>query len=682
MTIENKTNKKIVAIILFCIFAISLILPALRLIPSVSADDAKLTIASLIGNFAEGSSNDQEITNTLGFTSDFGDVAGAPVDLEGAGWLPPTYDGISLEGEVTVQDLTADIVFGDTTLDTIGTDGIPGNKYGLFFKCNPTGIAGIESPNITIPAHALYVLTFNVKIVDIDKSYGINAKLIQNGTDKIVSMAAIKTENQSYSTYAFLIRGGEFESTSVRLRLLLGNINGTTQYKELGYAVVDTIRLFSVNNAQYKDLASSTTNTKADFFQGNPSYAKIPNGYFMYTDNQKWDLNASKLTDLRPSDWTQETVVTEENSRVAHYGIINTNQDLFDARKSFLSLDLINPNNPDGTSITTGHNNVLLIYNSSSTYQTIKSGDITLAKNSVFEISFKFNTPATNLNAEDEKNSLNFYIVDTDGKKIYSSEDMYSYTEHEGTNNQWATFRVFIKTSDTDKKVNFVIKFGTEGDTKEGYAYVDDVILLTKTESSLFENSQADTYKLKNEEGEDAEYLKEGVVSFADLKNLDFDEPVNRVFATYEYLASTADDDDDDDDDGEETPDQSNGTILWYIIPSTLLGASLILGLIVYYTKKFKIKKPKKKKKNPYDRRKTLEKQIEQREKNEKFASKVDIESELKSVRSQIEKLETEYEASKKIKSKKMALKSYISKREKLQSQETKLLEMLKKSIK
>ncbi len=660
-----------------CALALILVLIVFAPISHVSVfADSKLTIADLLGNYYEGSTKDQEITDQLDFSTDFGDT-----EEMGSknGWSTPTYTNITFEGSVEVNDFTSSETFeygsNNVAYSTIGTDGTPGNKYGLFFKTTASALAGIESSAFPIPAQSIYVLTFKVKIGKVSNSRGINAKIIDTTTNKTISMASIKTEG-SYKTFAFLIRGNEFDSRNIKIQFLWGNVtenNGEyTSNKEIGYAVVDSIRLFSVNASQYEDLASVSENTKVDLFTSNINYMYITNGDFSFSANQKWNLaEPQSITDLRPSGWIQETVVTDEADRVAHYGIINVNTAKFNSRMSALGETLVNPGT---TNASLTNNNVLLVYNKSATYQTIKSSEITLAKNSYYEISFKFNTPATKTSFEEEDNSLSFYILGADNKEIYSRKNMFSYTEWEDDVNDWATFRIFIKTNDTDKKVKFAIEFGTEDATQEGYAYVDEVTLIKKTSATaMFENTLEDTYILK---GEGTEYLATGALSFADLSKLDPTNTANRALATYDYSTVTTSPDDDDDEDPITPPDTSNSSYLWYVIPSVLLGVCTIFGLIIFYAQKFKskIKIPKKAKKNSYDRKRTLEKQVAQREKIEK-TSEVNIEKQLKSVRSKIEKLEANYE---KYKSNRVTLKEYIKKREKLQNEELKLKNKLK----
>ncbi len=674
-------NNKLFLKISICMLLIFAFFPFANFITTVYADEEKpaFSIEDLISQNGEGTENDQELTGSLGINTDFESGTSE-------GWTTPVYGETSIVNPGVADFTSPDGVFtyGDEAVkyNTIGTDGLSGNKYGLLFLLNEKGVAGIESPEIVIPAHGYFVLTFNVKVVKLDNTstnYGINAKVIDQETNKIVAMDAIKSASENYVTYAFLIQGNEFKETRVKLQILFGNIvesgededKTTTKNEQIGYAAVDTMRLFSVDYKQFNDLTEDKKAQKASFLTQNSNYVYIPNGYFNVTDNQNWNVNNyNSLSDLRPANWTQKV-----SGGTTDYGVINTNKTIFETIANNLGLDLVNPKNADGSDITTNHNNVLVLANDNG-YQTIQSSTIVLTKNKYYEISFKFNTPAN----ANQTNSLNFYIIDNKDKVIYSNENIYSYVEYDGTNNEWATFHAFIKVDSTDRNVKFVIEFGTEENPTTGVAFIDDVRLNKfVSATSAFENTEENKYILKAEEGEtEVKYLPTGPVTFDDLLKLDPTKEVNRSLIAYSYDAPVDPTNPDDGDDDTTAP-SSNPSISWYIVPSILFGVCLIAGIVIFYIKKIKIKRPSKKTKNAYDRNKTLNKQVEQRERDQKILEKENFELQLQQVRKEIEDLEASYETSNKNKKSQLGLNSYLSKRQKLQNKEMKILEQLDK---
>lgn len=675
-----KTKKSKILLTFLCLLLAFALLPILQ-IQSVSADS--VAVANFIKNHATGSENDQEITSSLtSFTTDFGDKNGAGTTT---GWSIPSFSGVEVK-QVNSADLTSDATIGytetdDVTFSSIGTDGTEDNKFGLLFLLKEKGIAGIESGVITIPARGLYVLTFNAKVgkvANTSTNYGLNAKIVEVSDDKVVktySMDAIKTVNENYESYAFVIQGNEYADKTIKIQFLFGNATEedgvTTKNEQIGYAAIDTIHFFGVTYSQFNELSTDKNAKKVSLLSENSSYVNIDNGYFNVTENQKWKLEENTaLSDFRPYQWTQE------GGENATYGVVNTNAALFTERMTQLGISAVNPE--PSTS-----NNVLMLYNSSASNQTIKSASFKLSSNSYYEVSFRFNTPAN----ADKTNGLSFYLIDDDKTTIYSKENVFSYTDYSEDSNEWATFHIFIKTDSKSKNVNFVIKFGTEDAKATGYAFVDDVRLYTtRTSSAMFNNSEKDTYELtKGEDETETKYLEEGVISFDDLKKLDKTSEANRALSIYDYSAPVEDEGEDDsssgstDSDSKDDKEESNSSIIWYVIPSVLLGICLIGGLIIFYTKKIKIKKHTKKKKANYDRKKTLNKQVAKRERDAAALEKGNYEAQLESIRKEIEKLENEYEKSEKDKKNPISLEKYLSKREKLQNKENRLLEQIKK---
>lgn len=591
--------------------AILLVFCAVPFLNIAGVKAESLTLSSLLKDYAEGTEKNQEITSELGFVSDFGDKDGSP---KKDNWTIPSFSAKAIT-EVGVADLTSSdnigyTTAGDISFNDVGTDGTEGNKYGLFFMLKTSGIAGIDSPEIKIPAHALYVLTFNVKIGKCEKNHGLNASIIdQDGT--IYAKKGI-TKTDGYETYCFLIEGNQFEEKSFKLRLMYGLYKEenakTTSNEEKGYAVVDTVRVFSVSREQFDSLSTDTNKTTSVWLSKiNKSYVKIENGTFNITNNKNWKIeNNTALSDLAPTSWNQ---TGDSNST---YGIVNTKSSVFSDRMAQLGLSFSNPENGET------NNNVLMLYNKDYSAQTLTSSSIKLSSNYVYEISFRFNTPAT----ENETNGISFYIIDDNNKTIYSKENVFSYETYSDNANEWATFRVFIKTISSMSNVKFVIKFGNETTKTLGVAYVDDVSISDKRSTdSAFVNHDENKFELTKEEGdEETKYLEKGTVTFEDLQKLDLSKQSNRTMFVYEYVkeetnTNTNTDTTTDDEETTDDEDSSNNAIIWYVVPSVLFGGCLIAGIIIFYCKKIKIKKHPRVKKAKYDRKKTLNKQVARREK-------------------------------------------------------------------
>lgn len=666
--------------IALCLILVLAIFPIAK-ISTVFAET--LTLKTLISSHA-----DQEITSSLEINTNFEN--GSTLNGSGvASWGTPTIGSATIT-QVNVADLTKDEYIGyktenDVKYSSIGTDGTTGNKYGLLFKLSESGIAGIESTAITIPANAYYVLSFNVAVPALDNTllqYGINAKLIhedKDGEEVITTLKAIKAKNKNYVSYAFLIQGNENVEKTVKLQFLFGNAvvgsdDKLTESKQIGYAVVDTIRMFSVSQSQFAELTEDKNCQEVSLLDQNSKYISIPNGFFNETSNKNWNLEANtKLSDLAPLDWTHTGSSNE-------FGVVNTNVKLFENRLTQAGLSSVNPGNPNGWD-TTNYNNVLMLSNPTEAHQKLTSGQFVLAKNSYYKISFSFNTPAI----EGQTNGISFQIVDTDGKTIYSQEKIYSYTEYKDDANQWATFNLFVETDTVEKKVNFIITFGTENSPAKGNAFVDEISLSKVSSTIAFGNTEENKYPLITQEGEEQKFLEKGNVSFENLKELDKENSANRTLSLFSYKpvaennTNSNNSTSTDTNKNNETKDSSsNSALVWYVVPSVLLGVCLIGGMVIYFVRKLKIKKPKSKKpaKTQYDRKSTLNKQVEKREKEQGSVLKEQYEAELQQVQKEIESLEENY---KKEKQNKHTLQSYLSKRQKLEAKEIKIKDQLNK---
>ena len=681
--------------IVTCFILILAFFPFSNLGTILFAEDEELdfSLTDLIEQNGYGTEQSQEITNDLGINTDF--ESGTT-----EGWTYPTYNGIDFTNNtVGVADFTSEnaaFSYGDEEIkySSIGTDGISNNKFGLFFIVREketddngkTGVAGIESPEITIPAHAYYVLTFNVKVAKLDNDgtqYGVNAKVIvlSEENNSTISMNAIKSTSENYISYGFLIQGNEYSDVKVKIQFLFGNLTKsgegedktTIKNEQLGYAAIDTIRMFSVTYSQFNDLSEDKNSKLVSLLSQNSDYINVDNGYFNITKNEKWNLDEyNSLNDFKPADWNQKVSSGSE----AYYGIINTKKDSFNSILTQIGLSEIkNPGNADNSDIEKENNNVLMLYNSENAYQTIQSSNIIFTKNKYYKFSFKFNTPALS----NQTNKLNFYLVDKDDNTIYKRSNIHSYVDYNGSNNEWATFYAFIKIDDTDKNLNFVIEFGTQENPVSGYVFIDDIILTEHTsQTSAFYNEEKDKYILKTEEGEEIQYLPQGTVTFEDLLKLDQNEAVNRNLFAYTYdIADSGATTPEEDDPSEPTTNPSS--IAWYIVPSVLFGICLIGGIAIFYAKKIKIKRPAKKAKNTYDRTKTLNKQVKEKEKQDQIYQKQNYQNQLENIRKQINDLEKSYEISNKNKKSQLSLNSYLSKRQKLQNKEAKILEQIEK---
>lgn len=667
----NKTKYLIAILLIFCLA--SCFLPMFSIL--AEGEEEKLSISDIL-NGSEYSS--QEITSSLPFNPNF---EGENAADRWQGWQ--TW-AIQTTGNATpVVDLNSTNEIANSGGKKYSDLGICEGNYGILFDNTKNGVAAIETINtIKIPARALYLLTFKLKLTDLKNNKGFYVNLIEVNSDikddnlKEIQISAIKStvekdengaEKVVYVSYAFLIQGSELYDTEARLQFSLGSRESDTDTSdtkyETGLAVLDDIRMFTMTSEQSNKLSTSTNVTKASFSQINSNYNvnQIANGAFNNVINQGYDLSDIKL--FTPADWMQTTSI---NNTQANWGIINTNSAMFSSKLP----SLLNPGlttwQTTGT-IDNTYNNVLILNNISNTYQTISSKKIVLSKEKIYELSFEFCTPATKDTFEEENNSLTFIIKDKDNNIIYNKANIYSYNEadHAKDTATWKRLSLIIETADTPQELTFEIVFGDETQSKTGAVYIDNVRLDTRTADKAFNNIYENKLELN---GDETSYLEKGYVSLEDVKNL----KDNSIVSTYKYTSNTTSEGGAGTDTSKEDENASgtNLTYLWYVIPSILLAVCTIGGIIIYYAQKIKIKprakkKLSNKKKVEYDKTKNVkptkaDKIVETKQVEEKELTPKQIEENL-TLEAQIEKLENDFA------NKKISLKKYLKKRQQLE---------------
>ena len=682
----NKT--KIFAIIFLAMCMLLSFMPAV----SVFADDeAKLTLKEFL---SDSKYADHNITSNLPFNTDFeGDTENERI----RGWQ--TAGDLSTGNQTITADMTSEDEITTTREDTEdGVDDSKINKSGLKYsevKASKgkyamlllnlnTGVSAIESKEyIKIPARAKYLLTIDVKVAKISNANGVYIQLVEgenafkaaDSKDLFTyTITKIKSTNETiddkeqavYVTYALLIEGNELVDTQAKIQISLGyrTTKDSDTLNEIGVAAIDNLQMFTISSEEASLLKSDAHVTTANFSTIKSSQLDIANGTFNSAENQDYNYDGKAL--LIPTSWVHETSL---NNTESQYGIINTNATLFAKNEMSTKEYVVNPGLSTyqvAGDLNERYNNVLIMYNKTNTHQKL-ANSFKLAKNSIYEFTFEFCTPALFEKFEDENNSLSFYLKNNENV-IYSKENVFSYSTHTKDLTEWTRYSFIIETGDETVDLTFEIVFGTKDNAKKGSAFVDNVLLLTRSSESAFDNIYSDTLKFSEED----KFLKPGYASLEDVKNLQ----ENKYVSTYSFKKAD-ENTGDEDNDADTDENKVNLTYLWYVIPSALLAVCTIGGLIIFYGRKLKNKKfnknrKTKNKKVTYSRlskqnniaTKTKNKNIE----NEKIGNVEEIEkpeeainAEELTIEKQIANLDKAYE------DKQIALKDYMKKRKKLE---------------
>ena len=379
-----------------------------------------------------------------------------------------------------VMNIKTSDVMDSFGLNYLGIDNKKDNKFALVLSSEKDTYAGYTSKeSIAIEQFGLYKISLNVKcdiskgnayVVltennDVNLFYGedydfytpINdsIKISSNSTDKLLN---------NYRNVSFYVAGHPLYDTSAKIGLWLGAEDDLSS----GTVIFDNITVEKLSYNQFNSINSDSSNKTVSFTTVTGSEPTVKNGFF----NKGKDRNFDTIYPVEADGWTQ-TVSDTVNSNMNLWGIVNTNIDKWNAN----GLSLGNPKNPIiskggayvSTSTIDDTNNILIIYNKQDSYQTITSPEISVSKNSYYNLSFDYKANTTNP-------ILNFYIADENNKILF--EDLNIVPSFD----DWKNYVVTIKTEHNDiSKLKLIFEVGKENEKVKGAIYLDNVILNTKT---------------------------------------------------------------------------------------------------------------------------------------------------------------------------------------------------------
>lgn len=302
-----------------------------------------------------------------------------------------------------------------------------------------------------------------VTLKEVANKDSVNYPVVKEASDYItlgsetisVSENSTNAHKNNYQTVVFYVKARSLQNTELSLELALGS----ESEKASGIVVFDSVKVEKISTKDYDNASSTDYAKKLNLFT-NSSDLKIANGNFSSVEKSENKL----VYPATPVSWTN-TTSAEEKTR---FGVINTNSTHFEANKAQYG-NCSNPYNPKGfTDGENESNNVLMMQNISSAYQSVKSSSFTVSADKYYSITFDYKTISSD-------NALNVYILDSKGKVIFSDENI--------TNSSldWQSYKMLIKTYDYSSSVNVVIGFGNEKAESVGYMFVDNVILTEET---------------------------------------------------------------------------------------------------------------------------------------------------------------------------------------------------------
>lgn len=353
--------------------------------------------------------------------------------------------------------------------DEIENNNVYNNKFALFINNLQSGKVGYQSAYFTIPAKALYKISFLAKTGSLEGN--AVAKLVErnpytnqklsNGADNPNYYANSSYESQtftisdistsSYSNeytngwkeYSFYVQGNSLIDTEMNLEFWLGSDEDAK-----GYVFFDNLTVEQLTSNEFT--SNSSNGTVANLNQ-NTTETSFKNGAFnLFTID-----NVDDGYPYAPESWTLSSIQSNE----AKNGIINTTEN--NISLGIPEIPAVNPSYPN--------NNVLMIGNVANNSQSYTSTSATLSANSYYKLTLNvLSTELVNAKA---------------GITLYNDETIIGEITNISTEGQWKKYTILVKTGYEDMSVKLKLSLGqyVEG---TGYAFFDNVIL----SSSLTEN--------------------------------------------------------------------------------------------------------------------------------------------------------------------------------------------------
>lgn len=349
----------------------------------------------------------------------------------------------------------------DSKVDTDPTNAnrLNNHKALLINNYNPIYTA-FKSNDILIEKHKLYKLTVDVKTSSFNNG-GALIKLVQQNpyddkytfTPASANFESVSTSDKTDSTkndwitYSFFVTGNAFKDSYANLTLGL-------EENAVGYAFFDNIKLFEITTSDF-DSNSSNSNSKTVDFTGFTGSPTVSNGAF---NNINFETT-NEASPYKAKNWTVE----KDSNKNNYNGII----------ESYL-----------------GYDNVFVLANKETGYQSIKSESVSMSASTLDEA--KYYAIAFDILTNDIVfNGASVVVKDSDNITLAKLNNI-------NTNNVWRKVKLYVKTSTSDLTANISVMLGTESRQEKGYVYVDNFEINSSTQT-IFDNAENNNLTFKSD---------------------------------------------------------------------------------------------------------------------------------------------------------------------------------------
>lgn len=437
-----------------------------------------------------------------------------------------------------------------TGYNYIGTDLGKDNKQALILytgkmvgdtMTNQSGYVGVESKQIDIKAHAIYKISLKVKVAtkgsfylkvqendevlnnysslltdNEDDATNLNKTLyaLNNKSSSTISSNTSNAFENDYQTLSFYLKGNSLYDSSVNLELWLGDSQTPTE----GCVIVDNI---TVEYASYSDYNSASN--KLELTSTLPSDDKITNGRFNSSENQEAGENYL----VNASNWTVEK---QDNcdSGIVYIDNADLYNQMYSSNREKYPWAGIYPDKIDLTNSTP--NNVYLMNNRTSSYQSLTSNTFSLATTTESDKTYNFHKLSFNYYTQNgsTESKIKVEVIDDNGIVLFSKSDIASQ-------DTWSEFNVYFHTHAlVSHTAKVKISLGEEGKEVCGLVYLDNFSL---TSSENYESTfatatnKSDLTKLGSDEATTGNVSLSNFYTFSDGNN-DFTSPIQPTGTT------------------------------------------------------------------------------------------------------------------------------------------------------
>ena len=450
----------------------------------------------------------------------------------------------------------------------------------LMLNNHSANYQSLTSPTFTLEANSYYNLTFNYKTLSTNVNKLASFNIGIYNEDGVLLFEEENVTSDRWQTYEIY-----FETFTGSENVYVKIDFGTSENLMSGYAYFDNFELNSMEASAYDEIRDTNKNIvdMTDF------YMHLP------TNNV-----TDELRDFSSGAYTTSGYDDEKEG-----GIVNASY--FDDNSTFR----IDTEEED--------KRVFVLQTKSNTTYTIDSiFKFDLTSGNYYTLTFKLKTNFAYLSSKED---IDLDEHDYGGIVGLSGFD---YMTNLVSNDEYAEYTLHIHaTEDTSSTLHLALQ-------SDDFYTTGTMVLydLSFTEIASDEDNASEAY--------------DNAVSAMEDKNYDIN--TDRTFAT--STEATDDSSDTDTDNGEDAETtENNDDFTWLLLIASLItGLAIIIAIVGYFMRKIKIKKIETKRKETYDRKGTIHRDIVRKEAEEERSKEVsELESNIQKFEAELETLEKEH---------------------------------------